>query len=71
MKDVRFQRQPGFVNAACSLRDAKTARQTAARYTPRAARWQKHRQPVGDLEQWGQRAYKCRISCQKDCREQI
>ena len=22
MKDVRFQRQPGFVNAACSLRDA-------------------------------------------------
>ena len=22
MKDVRFQRQAGFVNAACSLRDA-------------------------------------------------
>ena len=71
MKDVRFQRQPGFVNAACSLRDAAQPAKRQHDIRPEPLRWQKHRQPVGDLEQWGQRAYKCRISCQKDCREKI
>ena len=58
MKDVRFQRQPGFVKAACSLRDAAQPAKRQHDICPEPLRWQKHGQPIGDLEQWGQRAYK-------------
>ena len=59
MKDVRFQRTARFLE--CSLAVCAMQRQPAKRQhdiRPEPLRWQKYRQPVGDLEQWGQRAYK-------------